>query len=86
MQRVLRSPTHIDRSVEIAIMNFPSVPSASIGLTVGADTAVAVISKGAGADYGTKTLQKPLMGCVFAGKGLIADLSLERSKINKIDG
>jgi hypothetical protein len=44
------------------------------------------IPKGTGADYGTKTLQKPLVGCVFAGKGLIAGLSLERSKINKIDG
>jgi lipid-binding SYLF domain-containing protein len=59
--------------------------TSSKGWSVGADTAVAVISKGAGGDYDTETLRKPVVGFVFAEKGLIADLSLEGSKITKID-
>jgi lipid-binding SYLF domain-containing protein len=58
---------------------------ASKGWSVGADTGVAVLSKGAGADYDSETLQKPIIGFIFAEKGLIGDLSLEGSKINKID-
>jgi len=57
----------------------------SKGWSVGADTGVAVISKGAGGDYDTQTLKKPVVGFVFGEKGLIADLSLEGSKINKLD-
>jgi lipid-binding SYLF domain-containing protein len=59
--------------------------TSSAGWSVGADTGVAVLSNGAGGDYDTETLQKPVVGFVFAEKGLIADLSLEGSKINKID-
>jgi lipid-binding SYLF domain-containing protein len=58
---------------------------ASKGWSVGADTGVAVISKGGGANYDTDTLKKPVMGFVFAEKGLIGDLSLEGSKIEKIE-
>ena len=58
---------------------------ASKGWSVGADTGVAVISKGAGGDYDTQTLSKPVIGFVFGEKGLIADLSFEGSKINKLD-
>lgn len=57
----------------------------SKGWSVGADTGVAVISKGAGGGYDTQTLKKPVVGFVFGEKGLIADLSLEGSKINKLD-
>jgi lipid-binding SYLF domain-containing protein len=57
----------------------------SKGWSVGADTGVAVISKGGGANYDTETLKKPVVGFVFAEKGLIGDLSLEGSKIDKID-
>jgi lipid-binding SYLF domain-containing protein len=59
--------------------------TSSQGWSVGADTGVAVVSKGAGGDYDTQTLQKPVVGFVFGEKGLMADLSLEGSKINKID-
>jgi lipid-binding SYLF domain-containing protein len=59
--------------------------TSSSGWSVGADTGVAVISKGAGGDYDTETLQKPVVGFVFGEKGLMADLSLEGSKVNKID-
>jgi lipid-binding SYLF domain-containing protein len=51
---------------------------------VGADTGVAVLSKGAGGAYDTKTLQRPILGFVFAEKGLIADVSLDGSKITQI--
>ena len=54
------------------------------GWSVGADTGVAVLSKGAGGDYDTKTLQKPILGFVFGEKGLIGDASLDGSKITKI--
>ena len=57
----------------------------SKGWSVGADTGVALISKGGGANYDTDTLKKPVMGFVFAEKGLIGDLSLQGSKIDKID-
>jgi lipid-binding SYLF domain-containing protein len=59
--------------------------TASKGWSVGADTGLAMISKGAGGDYDTETLKKPVLGFVFGEKGLMADLSLEGSKINKID-
>ncbi len=57
----------------------------SKGWSAGADTGIAVVSKGAGGDYDTQTLQKPILGFVFGEKGLIADASLAGSKINKID-
>jgi lipid-binding SYLF domain-containing protein len=57
----------------------------SHGWTIGADTGVAVLSKGAGGNYDTQTLQKPILGIVFAEKGLIGDVSLEGSKITKLE-
>ena len=54
------------------------------GWSVGADTGVAVLSKGAGGDYDTKTLQRPILGFVFGEKGLIGDVSLDGSKISQI--
>jgi lipid-binding SYLF domain-containing protein len=56
----------------------------SKGWSIGADTGVAVVSKGAGGDYDTETLRKPILGFVFGEKGLIADVSLEGSKINQV--
>jgi lipid-binding SYLF domain-containing protein len=55
------------------------------GWAVGADTGIAVMSKGAGGDYDTKTLQRPILGFVFAEKGLIADVSLDGSKITQLN-
>ena len=59
--------------------------TASKGWSIGAATGVAMISKGGGANYDTDTLKKPVVGFVFAEKGLIGDLSLDGSKIDKID-
>ena len=59
--------------------------TSSKGWSVGADTGVAMIHGGGGGNYDTDTLKKPVVGFVFAEKGLIGDLSLEGSKIDKID-
>src|SRR5476649_2395261 len=39
--------------------------SSGHGWSIGADTGVAVLSKGAGGDYDTQTLQRPILGFVF---------------------
>jgi lipid-binding SYLF domain-containing protein len=57
----------------------------SKGWSIGADTEVALIKAGAGGEYDSETLKKPILGFVFGEKGLIADISLEGSKINSID-
>ena len=53
----------------------------SHGWTVGADAQVALVSKGAGAQYDNETLRKPILAFVFGEKGLIGDLSIEGAKI-----
>jgi lipid-binding SYLF domain-containing protein len=53
------------------------------GWSIGA-AGIAVISKGLAGDYDANTFKKPVLGFVFGEKGLIADLSFEGSKINKI--
>jgi len=57
----------------------------SNGWSVGGDAAVAVMSKGAGGEYDSAELGKPVLGFVYSEKGLIGDLSLEGSKISKDD-
>ncbi len=52
--------------------------------TVGVDAEVAVVSKGAGGSYDTETLRKPIIGFVFDEKGLIADVSLQGTKIRRL--
>ena len=56
----------------------------SNGWSVGADTAVALVSQGAGGQYDSATVGKPILGFVFAEKGLLGDLSFEGTKITKI--
>ena len=57
----------------------------SHGWSVGADVGIAVPSKGAGKDYDTQTIDKPDVAFVFGERGLIADASIEGSKINKLE-
>jgi len=57
----------------------------SNGWKVGVDAGIAIMTTGAGGQYDTKTLQKPILGFVFGEKGLIGDLSFEGSKISKMD-
>ncbi len=57
----------------------------SHGWSVSADAGFTVVSTGASGTYDTQTLKKPILGFVFGEKGLIGDLSLEGSKITKIE-
>src|ERR1700690_1677428 len=57
----------------------------SHGWAIGADTGGAVLSKGAGGEYDTQTLQRPILAFVFGEKGLIGDVSLEGTKVTKLD-
>jgi lipid-binding SYLF domain-containing protein len=74
------------RSEIIMFMNQETLDkfTASKGWSIGADTGLALVTKGVGGDYDNKTLQRPILGFVFGEKGLMADLSLEGSKINKL--
>ena len=58
--------------------------TSSDGWSIGADAGITVVSGGANGSYETQTQQKPILGFVFAEKGLIGDLSLQGSKISKI--
>lgn len=59
--------------------------TSSAGWSIGADAGVTVVSGGANGSYDTQTMQKPILAFAFAEKGLIGDLSLEGSKISKIN-
>lgn len=52
--------------------------------SVGADASVAVMKKGAGGNYDTQSLGKPVNVFVFGEKGLMGDASLGGAKISKI--
>lgn len=52
--------------------------------SIGADAGVAVMKKGAGGEYDSATLSKPVLAFVFGEQGLIADVSLEGAKISKL--
>jgi lipid-binding SYLF domain-containing protein len=52
--------------------------------SIGADASVAVMKKGAGGNYDTQTLNKPVLDFVFGEKGLMGDASLQGAKISKI--
>jgi lipid-binding SYLF domain-containing protein len=56
----------------------------SRGWSLSADTGIAVVSTGMAESLASTTLKKPVLVFVFGEKGLIADLSLQGSKINKI--
>jgi len=52
--------------------------------SLGADTSVAVMKKGAGGNYDTQSLSKPVNVFVFGERGLMGDASLGGAKISKI--
>jgi lipid-binding SYLF domain-containing protein len=58
--------------------------TASSGWSIGGDASVAVVRSGAGGEYSTAVLAKPILGFIFGEKGLLGDLSLEGSKVTKI--
>lgn len=52
--------------------------------SMGADASVAVMKSGAGGNYDSQSLSKPVMTFVFGEKGLMGDASLQGAKISKI--
>ena len=56
----------------------------SEGWSAGGDSAIAVVSQGAGGQYDAATVGKPILGFIFGEKGLIGDLSLEGTKVTKV--
>jgi lipid-binding SYLF domain-containing protein len=58
---------------------------ASYGWKAGLDGSIAIVTVGAGGELDTETLQKPVVAFVFDNKGLMANLSLQGSKISLID-
>ena len=57
----------------------------SKGWDAGVDGSVAVAEWGAGDDINTKTFKDPIVAFVFGNKGLMAGVSIEGSKITKIE-
>jgi len=57
----------------------------SSGWEAGVDGSVALIKLGAGKDINTINLNDPIVGFVFSNKGLMYNLTLEGSKITKLD-
>jgi lipid-binding SYLF domain-containing protein len=58
--------------------------TASDGWSIGADAGITVVSTSANGSYDMQTQQKPILGFMFANKGLLGDLSFDGSKITKI--
>ena len=57
----------------------------SEGWKAGVDGSVAIATLGAGGAIDTETMKKPIIGFVFSNKGLMYNLTLEGSKISKMD-
>jgi lipid-binding SYLF domain-containing protein len=57
----------------------------SKGWEAGVDGSVAIAEWGAGEDINTKTFKDPIVSFVFGNKGLMAGVSIEGSKITKIE-
>ena len=57
----------------------------SQGWKAGVDASVAVATLGAGGLIDSETLNRPIIGFIFSGKGLMYNLTFEGSKISRID-
>ena len=55
------------------------------GWKIGVDGSVALVTLGAGGAIDTNTINKPVIGFILDGKGLMYNLTLEGSKITRID-
>ena len=64
-----------------ALANFQN----SDGWEVGVDGAVALVEVGTGGSIDTSNLQDPIVGFVMSNKGLMYNLSLEGSKMTRIE-
>jgi lipid-binding SYLF domain-containing protein len=55
------------------------------GWKIGVDGSVAIIAIGAGGAIDTNSIRTPVIGFIFDQKGLMYNLTLEGSKITRID-
>ncbi|HEX4584534.1 MAG TPA: YSC84-related protein [Burkholderiaceae bacterium] len=55
------------------------------GWKVGVDGSVAIATLGVGEELDTETLKKPIIGFEFSNRGLMANLTLEGSKISRVE-
>lgn len=58
---------------------------ASKGWTAGADASVALARIGANGDIDTNTIQQPVIGFVVTNAGLMANLTVEGTKVTRLD-
>jgi lipid-binding SYLF domain-containing protein len=65
-----------------ALMKFVT----SKGWTVGRQSGIAVVSKGAGGTYDSDTLRKPVLGFVFGQEATSGDISFSGLKISRLNG
>ena len=74
-------------SIVMVIMNDEALKEfrESKGWEAGVDGSVAVAEWGAGDDINTKTFKDPIVAFVFGNKGLMAGVSIEGSKITKVE-
>jgi len=75
------------KSIVIAFMTPESLDKFrnSAGWKVGVDGSVALIDIGAGKAIDSSSINDPVVGFIFGSKGLMYNLTLEGSKITKID-
>jgi lipid-binding SYLF domain-containing protein len=75
------------KSIVIAFMTQEALDkfSNSSGWKVGIDGSVALIDLGAGKTIDTGNIKDPVVGFIFGAKGLMYNLTLEGSKISKLD-
>ena len=75
------------KSIVIAFMTKDSLQRFrdSSGWKVGVDGSVALIDLGAGKTIDTKNIRDPVVGFIFGSKGLMYNLTLEGTKISKLD-
>jgi lipid-binding SYLF domain-containing protein len=75
------------KSIIIAFMTKESLDkfTSSEGWSIGIDGSVALIDLGAGKTIDTNNIKDPVVGFIFGSKGLMYNLTLEGSKISKLD-
>lgn len=75
------------KSIVIAFMTQKSLEDfqKSAGWKVGVDGSVAIVDIGAGKTIDSSNIKDPVVGFIFNSKGLMYNLTLEGSKITKID-
>ena len=75
------------KSIVIAFMTKESLDKFrnSQGWKVGVDGSVALIDLGAGKTIDSSNIKDPVVGFVFGSKGLMYNLTLEGTKIHKLD-